>query len=952
MDGHKKLYSICNYFFLAGIFLFNFSWALAASSVLPVTLSCEGGGQCPFSLGQLFPLSQRYSIEDVRKKLSVFISTDKSIAQFRYEIYFTEERYQVRLFYKEKKHINKITVVGDVDVDLLAVRAALPFKEGEYFPDGQEMRQESPKYIIKYLKGLGINVINVSCEIRPIKGEEVEIIYIIGNAREIMVSDIIIRTDVEIDLSAVKNTFLRFKHHPWDQVEIDTTIAQIAKDLFEQGHYGIKITSYQQMENNHHFAKLLLSVAVGDKITLSFSGNKKFSRQVLISHLHKAIIANQLSFSEQSAQVAIIDLYESVGIYNTKLTSHALFGRDLEGRKNKNIYFYITEGNHIKLPPPLLKGATLFSRKKLVELYNKTGSDLVRAGNLDRKFLTDFSRIIQEEYVKNGFLSAEISSPLISFYDNGQRASVEYSIKEGVQTVVEEINFLNVPRWLRKKIIKQLTNMPRKALDASVVSAEYQKALEIIKNNGYLFAQISDRSVPEMVDYSLDYKFARLNYDFYLGKSAKFFGAKILGREKTQEVVILREILFSRGETVTATALEELKNKLLALGIFSHVSIMPETINEKEGEVEVLLKITVKESDAKIIELAPGFRTDIGYKLSSAFLVNNVNGLNRSFALRSQVNRRVDLTGLNEDRPQGKENLLEYNIDLSFSEPYFLIRELNSQVEFSTSRKRFYAFDADIRKFSTSLSKTILGHVDLGLRYQLEDFSQFNGIEGDDQNNNDYFRIGGIVPSIALDWRDDKIRTKKGAYFSLSLELSNADFGSQNQKDRVINFSKIISRNRFYFPLGDWVVASSISLGREDNLDPDHSRSYIPSVKVFRMDGVDLVRGFSSEEINRLPSGSDVGEVRVTDEAYFVNYKIEPRYAASDAIIVALFLDAGRVYVNQFDPLSVRSAAGASLKVLTPIGTLDFDYGIKLDRRQTGGEAESFGRFHLAIGFF
>ena len=40
-------------------------------------------------------------------------------------------------------------------------------------------------------------------------------------------------------------------------------------------------------------------------------------------------------------------------------------------------------------------------------------------------------------------------------------------------------------------------------------------------------------------------------------------------------------------------------------------------------------------------------------------------------------------------------------------------------------------------------------------------------------------------------------------------------------------------------------------------------------------------------------------------------------------------------------------------EILTPVGTLDFDYGFKLLRkRDANGTLEDPGRFHVSIGFF
>jgi outer membrane protein insertion porin family len=117
--------------------------------------------------------------------------------------------------------------------------------------------------------------------------------------------------------------------------------------------------------------------------------------------------------------------------------------------------------------------------------------------------------------------------------------------------------------------------------------------------------------------------------------------------------------------------------------------------------------------------------------------------------------------------------------------------------------------------------------------------------------------------------------------------------------------------------------------------------------------GTDIVRGFSDEEINRLPTGRDIGDARVQNRAYMANFKLEPRYFINDSLMMGAFLDAGRVYVDSFDAGELRQSVGVTFKVVTPVGTLDFDYGHKLLRKKNeNGTLEAPGRFHVSIGFF
>jgi outer membrane protein insertion porin family len=105
--------------------------------------------------------------------------------------------------------------------------------------------------------------------------------------------------------------------------------------------------------------------------------------------------------------------------------------------------------------------------------------------------------------------------------------------------------------------------------------------------------------------------------------------------------------------------------------------------------------------------------------------------------------------------------------------------------------------------------------------------------------------------------------------------------------------------------------------------------------------------------MNRLPNDNDISEIRVDNRAYLANFKLEPRYFISDNLMAGVFYDAGRVFINRVDLGELNDSVGVTFKILTPVGTLDFDYGIKLLRKKdASGNLEDPGRFHVSIGFF
>jgi outer membrane protein insertion porin family len=298
-------------------------------------------------------------------------------------------------------------------------------------------------------------------------------------------------------------------------------------------------------------------------------------------------------------------------------------------------------------------------------------------------------------------------------------------------------------------------------------------------------------------------------------------------------------------------------------------------------------------------------------------------------------------------------------MSVNYQENYFLDFPLNFDTSISSSRQRFFSFDADIQKVSYTFSSDINDWLNLSLTQELEVISQYNATVDRESGK---FQIGSLTPGVTLDFRNNRINPTSGAFFALSTEFANPTFLSQENDEIVIDYYKVLARNRFYIPYPNGTLALSLATGVQKNLatsnkiDSDGAtvtEGYIPNIKVFRLSGMDNVRGYEDDEINTLTSGEDISEARVDDKAYMINLKIEPRVFLSDSTMLGVFYDAGRVFVDEYDLSKLRSSVGISFKYLTPVGSLDFDYGIKLLRkRDSGGRLESPGRLHVSIGFF
>lgn len=765
-------------------------------------------------------------------------------------------------------------------------------------------------------------------------------------------------TVTKIEWNAPASIQTRFKYYfedlinrTWDPVALKIKLDQINKEIFQSGF--LTATSHTELLGTPSKIIVSLTIEIGERTAFDFRGNSVFSRPEIQAKLMDRI-KNDFGKTDARAMISfLVEEYEAVGYFGTDIKVSFLTGQSSDGGKVKNYLFQIIEGKKIRVNKVKLRGAYHLPEEELIALLKRTGSGLAVNDFYDKAFFENFSEIIKKEYFRKGFPFAEVSFPHLLNTDNKNGMDIEYSVTEKQQVFLKKITISSVSPEEQTKIKSILANQEGTPLNILEMEKDLKNTVNYLQGQGYYFATITNLNANNLLIYDKALTSTILNMEVVTDRLVCFNDTIINGNVKTKGEVIYREVNLKPGELITPEKLEDIKHKIASLGLFSSTKITPYMLFDGNAKAcaKTNLVIQVKEKDFGLVELAPGYRTDLGEKLSASIAYNNLMGMNRALSLKTQLNRRDNLDGFDEGRRKENKKLLEYSFKASVTEPYIFYDYLKTQVEFELSsawqRKRFYGFDADILRFSPQLSKNFSKYLSSSIKYQFERINQFDATLLKD---NDTFSIGGITLSSSVDMRDDPVNSRRGPYFNLSTEWANPAFGSMKTSDLEVNFIKIISRNKYYYPLNNFTLAFSLGMGMEKNLA---QRGYIPSIKVFRLDGYDEIRGYDEGEINHLVNGEAIGDVIVNNTAFFAAFKFEPRYNITDNVQLDVFFDAGRVSVNSFEPFDLRTSAGIGFKFLTAVGALDFSYGWKLQKKSyADGTGDSVGRFHLSIGYF
>ena len=942
------------------------SFGVIAQDIKEFTLNCEGTiAKCADVEADLEKkISEGFLVSGVRDYLNLVLY-DNSISRLSYSI--NEEKLDLSLFFYKK--IESFRVQHSTDIDTSAIERLVGLGEGSFYK--KDILEKAKEQVLNYFveRGYTNSVIKVATNEKDFR---VSIVFNVKTGRFTKVRDIeVVSSSPAGAIELISRRFNKFQNKVWNKIDLKFETERLAADLFNQGYFSSTVSVLEPefvKSKGISSVKLRVKVDLGDKNSFSFHGNKIFTHQDILLKLKETIKSNLGSFREDDLRSLVVQLYENIGIFNTEVSVYKNLGTDKDGQSFINYFFNIKEGAKVITNSLSFIGNFDFSIEEIRDHYFDKASVLASRGFLDINYVKSFTSLLREKYLRNGYVQVDISEPRVSFNELRTRVDIEYRIKERQKATLSRVNFIGVPLSYRDEIREVLSNKKNNPINVLEVDEDIDSAVQFLKSKGYFFAVANKLKPKDVLVYDASYSTAVFNLDINIGDKVTFNDALISGYSKTKRIVIEREMDFSEGEILTPNKVQDLKNSLTSLGLFSSIEIKP--LFDKETRKYNLL-IQVQEKDFGTAFFAPGYRTDIGYKISVGTNYNNIGGMNRVASLRAQVNRRDSFRAFDTRRRSEEKDMLEFYFRGNLTEPYFLPnifgKKLEADMGFSIERKRYYEFDADRLRISPTLSKKFNDFFSASLKYQWERINQYDATS---DINNDDFNIGGITPGISFDFRDDPIAPRRGSFFSLSVEFANRYFGSMDNDSIKVNYYKLVSRNRFYYPHGNFVFALSGSWGVQKNfasdikvddsgapiLDADgneQTQGYIPSIKVFRLNGVDVVRGFAEDEINILLNDSDIGDTVIRDKAYFANLKFEARYSVTDTFVMGPFFDAGRVFVDQFQPLKLRTAAGLTFKYITPVGSLDFDYGVKLKRfRRSLQGRESFGRFHLSIGFF
>jgi outer membrane protein insertion porin family len=482
-----------------------------------------------------------------------------------------------------------------------------------------------------------------------------------------------------------------------------------------------------------------------------------------------------------------------------------------------------------------------------------------------------------------------------------------------VRTLVREVTVEGGPNDASRSELRLRKGEPYRLRE---LAADRNAVLAACRNQGYLQAEAR----PEIV-FSEDRSEVDVRLVVEPGRRTVVDHVVVAGLERTEDIVVRRELTLEEGQPLGLDLLLECQRRLSALGLFERVSL-GELDPERTDRRDVV--VSLREAPVTTLAYGVGYAERDLLRASVEATRRNLFGMDRTLSAFARGSFR------------GTRFLLSYR------EPYFLGRKRELYATAFWEEEDRVTFDFNRLGGLLQTARTVRGRLSLIGRYLFQKTRVYNievPIEELDRQFRNY-TVSGPSASVVYDTRDDPLEPRRGRFLGTDLQLSLEPLGGDS-------FVKGFVQSASYQRLATRAtLALSARLGLGRTIGSGEPLG-LPFPERFFAGGDYGPRGYALDTAGPLAPGTN-GELFPTGGNALVFGGAELRFELGRRLSLGTFLDSGNVYllVRNIDLRDLRYSAGLGLRYRTPLGPIRVDWGYKLNRRPE----ESASHFHFTIG--
>ena len=653
---------------------------------------------------------------------------------------------------------------------------------------------------------------------------------------------------------------------------------------------------------------------------LAFEGNRRITDEALTDEvkLRPRIVFTRARV--QSDLQRIMDLYRRSGRFSATVVPKVI-----QLPQNRvDLIFEINEGELTEIRKIAFVGNKEFDDGDLREVVQTRESAWYRFLSSDDTYdpdrLTFDRELLRRHYLANGYADFRVVSAVAELTPDSKAFFVTFTVEEGARYKIGKVDITTALRNLDvEKLREGQTIVPGDWYNADEVEAMIGKLTDAVGVFGYAFVDIRPRV-------RRDRKTRLIDVAFVIQEGPRVFveTVKISGNVRTLDKVVRREILLVEGDAFNTSKLRRSRQRIRNLGFFERVEIENKAGSSRDKTV---IDVSLKEKSTGEISFGAGFSSSAGVVGDAGIRERNLLGRGQDLQLGVQVGER------------------QQQIDLSFTEPYFLGKNLSAGIDvFRTIRdlQSESSFDRETLGFSLRSGYRITEPLTQVWKYTLRedkitDIPTNASLAIQEQEGD--FITSSIGQTLRYDKRDNRFNPTEGYFVELQNTLAGFGGDSQYLRNEV--------KGATYYELYDrWVLNIGAGVGYIVGISDD-----IRIIDRFFLGGDDL-RGFEDAGVGPrdLATLDSVGGNLFYRTTIGVTFPLG--LPNEFGLRGRVFSDAGSLAENDSnfstltDTASIRMSVGTGLLWDSPFGPINIDLAkalLKEDFDQTELFRFSFG---------
>ncbi len=484
---------------------------------------------------------------------------------------------------------------------------------------------------------------------------------------------------------------------------------------------------------------------------IAFEGNDKLDDNELMAEISLRPRQVYTKTRVQNDVSRVYQLYQRGGRFAV-----AVEPKIIELDQNRvNLVFEITEGDVTAIKGIKFVGNKQFDDDALRAELSTKEERWYRFFSSDDRYDEDRVKfdeeLLRRFYLRNGYADFRVVSSVAELSEDKESFYLTFTVEEGERYKINSVAIESDLRGLDATPLREdVTFLPGQWYNADSVQATSDKIAASLGDLQYAFVDVDPQINRNTAESSLD-------ITFKIGESPRVFVERIdiHGNVRTIDKVIRREMLLVEGDPFSRSKLAKSEQRLRDLNYFEKVEIKTQPGSAPDKTV---IDIAVSEMSTGELSIGAGFSTQDGPLADLRIRERNLLGKGQDLTFATTI--------------AGKRT----EFDASFTEPYFLDRDLSAGVDaFHITRDLQDESSFDLRKTGGALRMgyPLSEKWRQGFKYRLEE-TEIRDVDDDasrfvrDQEGK---RItSAISQKLTYDDRDSKLFPTEGLYSWLDLE--------------------------------------------------------------------------------------------------------------------------------------------------------------------------------------